>query len=103
MGIMPPGMGHDDHKSQTRTTVPSASTVFVIMGTIGDTTWRMFTPVIGLLVLGLWLDKKMHHQPWFSLVGVILGFAISIALVAQQYKKLQKEYKKPTKESTNES
>jgi hypothetical protein len=96
IGIMPAGMGHDDHESQTRTTVPSASTVFVIMGTIADTTWRMFTPVIGLLILGIWLDNKTHHKPWFTLAGVLIGFAISIALVALQYRKMKTEYKEPT-------
>lgn len=86
-------MGHESRQPQKRSTVPDMSTVFVIMGTIGETTWRMFTPVITLLVLGLWLDHKTGHKPWFSLGGVLIGFALAIALVALQYNKTKDIYK----------
>lgn len=89
-------MGHEQRQPQKRSTVPDMSTVFVIMGTIGETTWRMFTPVITLLVVGIWLDSKTGDKPWYSLGSALLGFAIAIALVAQQYKKMNDTYKKDT-------
>src|SRR4051812_2685688 len=27
---------------------------------------------------GYWLDKKLHTSPWFTLVGIVLGFAAGL-------------------------
>lgn len=32
---------------------PSLSTVTLLLRTIGDTTWRMFIPTIGMTILGV--------------------------------------------------
>jgi F0F1-type ATP synthase assembly protein I len=58
------------------------------MGTIADTTWRMFTPVLVLLVVGFWLDNKFHTKPWLVLSGVFIGFGLAIALIWQQYRQI---------------
>ena len=49
-----------------------------------DTTWRMFVPTIGLLLVGGALDEQYHTKPWLMLVGVALGGAIATYLVKKQ-------------------
>ena len=85
----------DKHDNQADThTVPDSGSSLVIFGTLLDTTWRMFTPVLVLLVLGLWLDGKTDKKPLFSLGGVLLGFVLAIALVWQQTRSITKGTKK---------
>lgn len=69
-------------------TPPDKSTVVLLLGTIGDTTWRMFVPSIGLTVLGLFIDKQLHTTPWVMTGGIILGSAFAILLVRRQIKKV---------------
>lgn len=71
-------------------TPPDRSTVLLLLGTIGDTTWRMFVPTIGLAVVGIYADKALGTKPWMSIVGVILGATIAGLLVARQLKKVNK-------------
>lgn len=63
---------------------PDADAVMVIFGTIGDTTWRMFVPSVGLTLLGVWADMQFGTKPWLMAVGVVLGFAGAALLVRQQ-------------------
>jgi hypothetical protein len=76
---------NDDDKKPTP---PEKSTVILLLGTIGDTTWRMFIPTIGLTVLGLLADKQFHTTPWIMVVGIILGTLLAAALVRRQIKKV---------------
>jgi hypothetical protein len=81
-------MGKRETQSPESPKVSPRGTALVIFGTILDTTWRMFIPVLSLLVLGLWLDTKTGHKPLFTLGGVLLGFGLAIALVYQQYRQV---------------
>ncbi len=67
---------------------PEQSTVILLLGTIGDTTWRMFIPTIGLTVLGLLADKQFHTTPWIMVAGIILGAFTAVMLVRRQIKKV---------------
>lgn len=71
-------------------TPPDKSTVVLLLGTMGDTTWRMFVPIIGLTVLGLLADKRFHTTPWIMIVGIVLGIALAAVLVRRQMKKVQR-------------
>lgn len=51
---------------------------------MADTTWRMFIPTIGLLMLGRVLDARYGLKPWLMLVGVTLGATIAALLVKHQ-------------------
>lgn len=75
---------NDDGKMPTP---PDKSTVILLLGTIGDTTWRLFVPTVGLTVLGLWADKQLDSSPWLLTLGIITGSAIAILLVRAQMKK----------------
>ncbi len=71
-------------------TPPDKSTVVLLLGTIGDTTWRMFIPTIGFTVLGVYADKAWGTKPWLTIAGIAFGAAVSGILVARQLKKVDK-------------
>lgn len=51
---------------------------------MADTTWRMFVPTIGLLLLGRALDARYGTKPWGMVAGIILGTIIATMLVKRQ-------------------
>lgn len=61
--------------------------VLTMILTMADTTWRMFVPILGLLVAGIFGDKALGSFPWLTLVGFIAGVAISALLIRRQLKK----------------
>jgi hypothetical protein len=83
--VMSPSQ-HDDDKQSTP---PDTSTVILLLTTIGDTTWRMFVPTIGLLILGLLADKWLHTKPWIMIAGLALGSYLSYVLVKRQIKRVK--------------
>lgn len=59
-------------------------TVRVLLGTIGDTTWRMFVPAVGFTLLGAWLDGQFSTKPWLMFTGISLGTLGAWLLVKKQ-------------------
>ena len=59
-------------------------TTRAILGTIGDTTWRMFVPSIGFTLLGVWLDGMLSTKPWLMFGGIVLGLGLAVLLVKRQ-------------------
>lgn len=51
---------------------------------MADTTWRMFIPSVGLLMLGRMLDNHYATKPWLMLVGIVLGSVVAGLLVKRQ-------------------
>lgn len=68
---------------------PKSSTVILLLLTMGDTTWRMFVPIIGLMVLGLLADQWLHTKPWIMIVGMATGVYLAAVLVKRQFKKVK--------------
>lgn len=66
---------------------PSSNAVLAMITTMADTTWRMFVPILGLLVAGIFADKAMGSFPWLTLLGFVIGIAISALLIRNQMKK----------------
>lgn len=58
-----------------------------MFGTMADTTWRMFIPVIGLALGGVWIDRTYGTKPFITIIGIIVGIAIAAYLVRLQFKK----------------
>jgi hypothetical protein len=81
-------MSTSQNDGDKKPTPPERSTVILLLGTIGDTTWRMFIPTIGLTVLGLLADKQFGTTPWIMTLGIILGALLAAALVRRQIKKV---------------
>jgi len=75
----------DEHQVPPKT----SSTVILLLLTMGDTAWRMFIPVIGLLVLGLLVDHELGTKPWITIVGLILGIILAALLVKRQFNKVK--------------
>lgn len=74
--------------------VPSSGTNLMIFGTIVDVTWRLFVPVLGLLVAGMWLDGQTDKKPLFALAGVVIGTLIAFGLIYQLYNQVTPKGKK---------
>ena len=51
---------------------------------MADTTWRMFVPPGVLVTAGLWADLHWGTKPWLTIVGLVVGLALSILLVRAQ-------------------
>lgn len=64
--------------------------LFVIFGTLGDTTWRMFVPSIGFTLLGAWLDSQFATKPWYMIAGIIVGVFGALMLVRKQLKMVKR-------------
>lgn len=73
--------------SDDKPTPPDRSTVVLLLGTAGDTTWRMFIPIIGLTIAGVWADRTLHTKPIMTIVGIVIGIIIAVYLVRLQFKK----------------
>ncbi len=76
-------MTSHDKKAEDAPTF-NRSTVVFMLGTIADTTWRMFIPTIGLTFLGWLGDKQWGTKPWLFALGIIIGASISAVLVRRQ-------------------
>lgn len=55
-----------------------------MLGTIADTTWRMFIPSIGGTLLGVWADRSWGTTPWLMIVGIAIGAGVAGLLVWRQ-------------------
>jgi F0F1-type ATP synthase assembly protein I len=62
------------------------SSLYLIVSMI-DTTWRVFVPTVGLLLLGNYLDDRAHSSPWLMLLGAVVGGGIAALLVKRQLAK----------------
>lgn len=60
------------------------STVILLLGTMADTTWRMFIPSIIGIAGGYFLDEKIGTAPWMFIVGTVLGCTIAGLLIKRQ-------------------
>lgn len=66
-------------------TEKSPATVLIL--SIADTTWRMFIPVIGMLLLGRLADDTWHTKPIGMISGIALGTIITAILIKRQLEK----------------
>lgn len=83
-------MSTSQNKRGTTPTPPPQSTVVLLLGTIADTTWRMFVPIISFTLLGVFGDNTYHTKPWLTASGIIIGIALASLLVIRQLKKVNR-------------
>lgn len=69
---------------------PTSSTVILLLATLGDTTWRMFVPTIGLMLLGLWIDTQLNTKFWLTILGILIGSIIAGLLIRNQLRNVRK-------------
>lgn len=77
----------DAANSSDKTPPPNKSTVLLLFMIAADTTWRMFVPVIGGTIGGVWADNAFGPKPTWTIVGVSIGVVIAALLVRQQMRK----------------
>jgi hypothetical protein len=65
----------------------SENTIATLMLDMADTTWRMFVPIVGLLLVGRYVDTKTGTKPLLMLMGAFIGSLIAWALIRKQLKK----------------
>lgn len=82
-------MNSSHKKSDESPAPPEKSTVVLLLGTITDTTWRMFVPSIGLTIVGVIMDNWLHTKPWLTLSGILVGATIAALLVRRQMRRLK--------------
>lgn len=82
---------HDGSEVSDGSSSGPASLVF--LATMADTTWRMFVPTVGMTLLGVWVDAWLHTKPWMMFLGIVLGIAAVIVLVARQIKQLKEAHR----------
>lgn len=76
----------DGSSKETPEPPKDSSTVILLLGTIADTTWRMFVPTLAGIVGGFFLDRHFDTSPWLFAVGTIIGCIIAGLLIKQQLK-----------------
>ncbi len=76
----------DSEKTGGHDASPQPGAAYLIMSMM-DTTWRMFVPTIGLLLVGNALDEYFGTKPWLLLAGAVLGGAIAAILIKLQLAK----------------
>jgi F0F1-type ATP synthase assembly protein I len=55
-----------------------------IVQSFADTTCRIAVPVVGLTMMGIYVDTHYGTKPWMTLVGTVVGFALAAMLVKRQ-------------------
>lgn len=73
-------------KSDSTPAASDKSTAVLLFTIAADTTWRMFVPIIGGTVLGVWGDRSYGSKPWLTIAGIIIGIIVAGYLVRQQLK-----------------
>lgn len=77
-------MGKNSDESVREGDSSSSVSPSVILATMADTTWRMFVPTVGLLLLGVWADGQFATKPWLMFIGLALGVIFAVILVKRQ-------------------
>ncbi len=72
---------------------PQKNAAVLLLGTIADTTWRMFVPAVGVTVIGVMSDRFFDTTPWLTIVGIVTGSSLSALLVTRQIKQIKRTQK----------
>ena len=68
-------------------TPPDRSTVVLLLGIAGDTTWRMFAPILIFGALGVWGDLTFHTKPWLTIGAIVIAVICTAHLIKRQLQK----------------
>jgi F0F1-type ATP synthase assembly protein I len=78
-------MSKDSNEGTSAPTGKSPASVLIL--TIADTTWRMFVPTIGGLLLGRLVDQHWSLNPLGMIVGLVIGTCATALLIKRQLEK----------------
>lgn len=81
-------------KAADSTTKSPSEPATVSLSTIAldllGTAWRIATPVLIFVAMGLFADRAWDTGPWLTLLGMVSGFGVAALLVKEQIKKITK-------------
>lgn len=69
-------------------TPPDTEPIMVILKDLGNVTWRMATPILLGIVLGMMLDNQFNSSPWGLMIGMLAGILLTVVLIKNLYNKL---------------
>ncbi len=72
----------------------SANATSAVLISLADTTWRMFVPTIGLLLIGRYADSQFDTKPFGMIIGIVVGAVFAWLLVRKQLHELAEEDKR---------
>ena len=78
-------MSKDTNEGGQRPTGKSPASVLFL--SMADTTWRMFVPTIGCLLLGRLADDSWNTKPLGMIIGIIVGVSVTGYLIKKQLDK----------------
>lgn len=70
------------------TTKQPRSAAILLITTIADTTWRVFVPTVGGILIGVWLNQVFNVGLAWSIILFVIGSLISVVLVKMQLKRV---------------
>lgn len=79
-------MPTDAKKPTSEPEVSAKRAALFVIGTIADTTWRIFLPVLGGIAVGAWIDQSYGITPFAIITGTLLGAFASGGLIYGQIK-----------------
>ncbi len=82
-------MTSNSDKKQASDAPQDGASTFVLLASMADTTWRMFTPPALFVAGGLWIDLHWGTKPWVTAAATIVGLGCSILLVRAQLRRAQ--------------
>ncbi|KKQ95287.1 MAG: protein of unknown function with transmembrane region [candidate division CPR2 bacterium GW2011_GWC1_39_9] len=53
--------------------------------------WRISLPLVGMVIVGNWLDKKLQTEPIFIFIGIFLSLFTSSYSIFRMIKKYTRE------------
>lgn len=97
-------MGKAAAKQKTTITEPSAQQYLAALEIkqrfIGDALnlgWRLAVTFIVPVLIGVGLDSHFHSKPSYTLGGIFIAIAASVAVIRQTVKEVNEDLVKPTK------
>jgi hypothetical protein len=82
-------MANPSPRDADGSSAPSSSTALLMIGTVADTTWRLFVPTLGGTSIGIWAGSIYDIRSWAVIAGVVVGFLISAGLIYMQLRKVK--------------
>lgn len=85
-------MGESPRTKTSELTTKRTTThaVLLLATTALDATWRTILPGVIGTVLGIMADHTLHTTPLITIIGLVLGIALSAYLIYRLFKGIQK-------------
>jgi F0F1-type ATP synthase assembly protein I len=80
----------DQPQTENREKKQNALTFATLAGMVGELGLIIATPLVVIILAGIWLDKKLNTTPLFIIVGILLSITTSAITIGRKIKRLNK-------------